>query len=116
MTSAIAMPANEVSATLRGLVEHFSPSGQEEGAVSWLVEHMRVLGFSQAYSDGAGNAGFVAQPVLLLRRLGAEVVLIVVEGGGHTWPGRKPRFRGKSALNISANDLIWEFFEKHPMK
>jgi len=47
---------------------------------------------------------------------GAEVVLVIVEGGGHTWPGRKPRFRGKSALNISANDLIWEFFEKHPMK
>lgn len=47
---------------------------------------------------------------------GAEVVLVVVDGGGHTWPGRKPRFRGKSALNISANDLIWEFFEKHPMK
>jgi polyhydroxybutyrate depolymerase len=47
---------------------------------------------------------------------GAEVVLIVVEGGGHTWPGRKPRFRGKSALNLPANDLIWEFFEKHPMK
>ena len=47
---------------------------------------------------------------------GAEVVLVVVEGGGHTWPGRKPRFRGKSALNVSANDLIWEFFEKHPMK
>lgn len=47
---------------------------------------------------------------------GAEVLLIVVDGGGHTWPGRKPRFRGKSAMNISANDLIWEFFEKHPMK
>jgi polyhydroxybutyrate depolymerase len=47
---------------------------------------------------------------------GANVVLVVVEGGGHTWPGRKPRFRGKSALNISANDLIWEFFQKHSMK
>ncbi|MBI3863460.1 MAG: dienelactone hydrolase family protein [Planctomycetia bacterium] len=47
---------------------------------------------------------------------GAEVVLVVVEGGGHTWPGRKPRFRGKSALNVSANDLIWQFFEKHPLK
>ncbi len=47
---------------------------------------------------------------------GAEVVLIVVEGGGHTWPGRKPRFRGKSALNVSANDLIWEFFDKHPLQ
>jgi polyhydroxybutyrate depolymerase len=48
---------------------------------------------------------------------GTEVVLVVIEGGGHTWPGmRSPATTlGKSALNISANDLIWEFFEKHPM-
>ncbi len=51
-------------------------------------------------------------------RDGAEVVLIVVEGGGHTWPGRPTpaRFLGKTARNISADDLIWEFFEKHPMQ
>jgi polyhydroxybutyrate depolymerase len=49
---------------------------------------------------------------------GAEVVLIEIEGAGHTWPGRKPpiAFIGKSTLDISANDLIWEFFQKHPMK
>ena len=49
---------------------------------------------------------------------GAEVVLVVIEGGGHTWPGQEPpvAFIGKSAVNISANDLIWEFFQKHPMK
>ena len=49
---------------------------------------------------------------------GAEVVLIVIEDGGHTWPGQKPpvSFMGKSAMNISANDLMWEFFQKHPMK
>jgi polyhydroxybutyrate depolymerase len=49
---------------------------------------------------------------------GSEVVLVVIEGGGHTWPGmRSPAIvLGKSALNISANDLIWEFFEKHPIK
>lgn len=49
---------------------------------------------------------------------GSEVVLVVIEEGGHTWPGQKPPvgFIGKSALNISANDLMWEFFEKHPMK
>ncbi|XZE20682.1 extracellular catalytic domain type 1 short-chain-length polyhydroxyalkanoate depolymerase [Pirellulaceae bacterium SH449] len=49
---------------------------------------------------------------------GAEVVLIEIEGGGHTWPGQEPRLRalGKSTKNISANDLMWEFFEKHPMK
>jgi polyhydroxybutyrate depolymerase len=49
---------------------------------------------------------------------GAEVVLIVIEGGGHTWPGQQPPvgFIGKSATNISANDLMWEFFQKHRLK
>lgn len=49
---------------------------------------------------------------------GAEVVLIEIEGGSHTWPGREPTLRilGKSTQDISANDLMWEFFEKHPMK
>ena len=49
---------------------------------------------------------------------GAEVVLVVIKGGGHTWPGEKPLvdFIGKSTQNISANDMIWEFFQKHPMK
>ena len=49
---------------------------------------------------------------------GAEVVLIVIEEGGHTWPGQQPPvgFIGKSATNVSANDLMWEFFKKHPMK
>ena len=49
---------------------------------------------------------------------GAEVVLIVIEGGGHTWPGQESRLKalGKSTQNISANDLMWEFFEKHPRK
>lgn len=49
---------------------------------------------------------------------GSEVILIVIDGGGHTWPGRQSpaRILGKSAMNISANDLMWEFFQKHPMK
>lgn len=48
----------------------------------------------------------------------AEVVLVVIEGGGHTWPGREPRLRtlGVSTRDISANDMMWEFFERHPMK
>ena len=49
---------------------------------------------------------------------GAEVVLVEIEGGGHTWPGQEPpvRFIGKSTKDISANDLMWAFFQKHPMK
>ncbi|MFO0189863.1 MAG: alpha/beta hydrolase family esterase [Planctomycetia bacterium] len=51
-------------------------------------------------------------------RDGAEVVLVVIEGGGHTWPGREPRMRalGASTLDISSNDMIWEFFQQHPIK
>jgi polyhydroxybutyrate depolymerase len=49
---------------------------------------------------------------------GSEVVLVVVEEGGHTWPGQKPPvgFIGKSTKNVSANDLMWEFFQKHKLK
>lgn len=49
---------------------------------------------------------------------GSEVVLVVVEGGGHTWPGREPRIRslGVSTRDISANDMMWDFFQQHPMK
>ena len=47
---------------------------------------------------------------------GSEVVLVEVEDGGHTWPGMPPPLKmfGKST-KVSANDLLWEFFQKHPM-
>ncbi|HMB06094.1 MAG TPA: PHB depolymerase family esterase [Isosphaeraceae bacterium] len=51
-------------------------------------------------------------------RDGSEVILYAIEGGGHTWPGQEPPipFLGKSTRDISANDLIWDFFQKHPMR
>jgi polyhydroxybutyrate depolymerase len=49
---------------------------------------------------------------------GAEVVLFVIRGGGHTWPGRSwpVPWLGKTTKSVSANDLMWEFFKRHPMK
>lgn len=49
---------------------------------------------------------------------GSEVVRVEIVGGGHTWPGQQPpvSFIGRSTMDVSANDLIWEFFLKHPMK
>ena len=46
---------------------------------------------------------------------GAEVVLVTVTCGGHTWPGRGAPFVliGRSTRDISANDMIWEFFSRH---
>lgn len=49
---------------------------------------------------------------------GAEVVLVAINGMGHTWPGREPlvKFLGKSTRNVSANEMMWQFFKKHPME
>ncbi|MEN9564019.1 MAG: hypothetical protein RIR73_2263, partial [Chloroflexota bacterium] len=45
-----------MSETLIGLVSHYSPSGQERGAVEWLVARMKSLGYDNAFIDEAGNA------------------------------------------------------------
>ena len=47
-----------------------------------------------------------------------EVVLYTIEGGGHTWPGRPSRleYLGPCTRDISANDVIWDFFLRHGRK
>jgi polyhydroxybutyrate depolymerase len=68
--------------------------------------------------DKAGDGTSVTKKTYGPGNDGSEVVLFAIEGCGHTWPGQQPpvEFLGKSTKNISANDLLWEFFEKHPMK
>ncbi len=62
----------------------------------------------------------VAEHVRLVRYedcdRGATVELYVVEGGGHAWPGGECRQDlGCPTQEISANDLMWEFFAAHPL-
>jgi LysW-gamma-L-lysine carboxypeptidase len=56
--------------TLIGLVSQYSPSGQERGAVEWLVARMQSLGYADAFIDEAGHAvgemGNGARQVVLL--------------------------------------------------
>ncbi len=47
---------NDEFETLSGLVSQYSPSGEERGAVDWLVARMRSLGYDDAFIDEAGNA------------------------------------------------------------
>lgn len=45
----------------------------------------------------------------------APVVLIRIEGGGHTWPGGLPipeRVFGKTCRDVNASEMIWEFFSR----
>jgi polyhydroxybutyrate depolymerase len=48
----------------------------------------------------------------------ADVILYKIQGGGHTWPGRPSGeiSLGPSTQQISANDLIWEFFKKYKLE
>lgn len=50
----------------------------------------------------------------------ADVQLYRVEGGGHSWPGSEfsrqiENVTGPTTFSISANEVMWEFFERHPM-
>jgi polyhydroxybutyrate depolymerase len=72
----------------------------------------------ESLPDRADDGTRVARRVFGGGLDGAEVVLYVIQGGGHAWPGpRSPFFlSGRSTLDISANDEMWEFFKRHPMK
>lgn len=49
----------------------------------------------------------------------SQVVFYTIEGMGHTWPGGRSRLPewmvGKTTSKLKATDVIWEFFEKHPL-
>ncbi len=66
----------------------------------------------------------VASDVTLLRWScppGADVELYRVEGGGHSWPGSDfskavASAVGPTTFSIDADDVMWEFFEAHPLR
>lgn len=62
MTDQLPITNYQSPETLVGLVSQYSPSGQERGAVEWLVARMKSLGYDNAFIDEAGNAvGVVGQ-------------------------------------------------------
>lgn len=48
-----------------------------------------------------------------------ELILAVVLGGGHNWPGRDgllpPSAAGNVNLDLNASEFIWQFFERHAL-
>ncbi|QUQ65687.1 Ricin-type beta-trefoil lectin domain-like protein [Kutzneria sp. CA-103260] len=50
-------------------------------------------------------------------RGGADVQLYSVSDGGHTWPGSpyESAGNGTTTREVSANTLMWQFFQQHPM-
>lgn len=119
---------------IHGTEDEFVPFGGGKGAKSISgVPHRSVADTIAAWvnangcrpepaaveelPDRAGDRMKVTRTAYRGDAAGAEVVLITVAGGGHTWPGRPGSAAlGRSTRNVSANDIIWEFFERHPME
>jgi polyhydroxybutyrate depolymerase len=51
-------------------------------------------------------------------RDGSSLLVYVIDGLGHHWPGGlgrlKRRFAGQPSNRLRANDVIWDFFHRHP--
>lgn len=71
----------DIPPTLMGLVQQYSPTGQEKPAVEWLVHRMMETGFDNAYRDPAGNAAGI---------MGNGSNQIVLLGHIDTVPGEIP--------------------------
>ena len=89
-----------------------------ESIRAWVdADHCREPPRVVAIPSAPGDTTRVHSETYAPCKDGAEVVLYVVTGGGHAWPGRQPRlgFLGTSTTSISANDRMWEFFQRHPL-
>ena len=68
--------------------------------------------------DSVPTEGPVTENVRVIRYQGcdqgATVELYVIEGGAHVWPGAEDRDEPDVNDEISANDLLWDFFVAHP--
>jgi len=51
---------------------------------------------------------------------GRDVELYRIEDGGHTWPGSEllkgVDMVGKTTFSIDADEVMWDFFEQHPLR
>jgi len=95
-------------------------------------EGLRFTAIPDTLAAWAADEGCAATPiedevsasVKLIRyegcRGGSIVELYAVEGGGHSWPGSAfsrsiERVVGPTTFEIDANQLMWAFFEAHPL-
>ncbi len=93
--------------------------GAEESVTLWAkLDGCKEDAETKELSDGKKDGLKVTRKTFAGGKEGAESVLITIDGGGHVWPGAKldVGFLGKTVQSISANDLMWEFFQKHPLK
>ena len=99
------------------------PDGSSEAMGPSVPEVVADWAGRNGCDDAAPDEEAVADDVTLLSfacPAGAEAELYRVEDGGHSWPGSEflanvENIVGHTTMSISANEVMWEFFEQHPL-
>ncbi len=96
-----------------------SMPGQNFNSVKGTIDAWKKIQHLQSVKPlvSKGNTKISIQS---FRSRKAEFKLYTLDGGGHTWPGGQfgflgKRFLGEMNMNISANDIMWEFFKEHTL-
>jgi polyhydroxybutyrate depolymerase len=114
-----AMPVLEFHGTDDPLVPFAGGTVANSGIPAPAVEDAAA---AWAKADGCAAIPAQARPAAHVRTLAysecrdnAAVILYIVEGGGHTWPGAPVDVTslGQTNHELSATDEIWSFFTAH---
>ncbi len=88
-------------------------------SAAWWAGHngCDAVGPAEYLADADAEDGTRAKREVYANAGGADVVLVTVEGGGHTWPGGWQylweRLVGKTSRDFNASGMIWDFFKGH---
>jgi len=117
-----------------GLKDRNVPFGGGKGAQDVATTQYDHMPVQECIDFWVSNNGCPAAPAKEWRkgratfteygpgREGTEVVLVKIEDGGHSWPGgdysseKEETTLGPINRDINASELMWQFFEKHPMR
>lgn len=91
--------------------------GTEDAARRWAALDGAGPPREESLPGGGGRCGGL-RTVYPGGRDGTEVVMVRLDGGGHTWPGGAQYLPalliGRVCRDFDATRVIWEFFKAHP--
>jgi len=109
---------------IHGSADRNLPSDGGVGAKAFAVHDVRSVASAVDFwrrHDGCGTAarsevgGAVRRTSYSSCSGGSEVELVMIDGGGHSWPGgdRLARFLDPPSAALDATAEIWRFFSRH---
>jgi polyhydroxybutyrate depolymerase len=90
----------------------------DESVAIWVkINNCTVNPITTYYKDINRDDNCIVRRDEYKSEVGADVVLLTVEGGGHCWPGGWQYLGkwliGETNRDINASEVIWEFFKQH---